>query len=150
MRAAAQDAADEMKAEGRDDVQAGGRFGPRWYPDTSVSTGGGNTRIDMTMSVPFWKIFQTGGAISGRPLLWIPLGIQGNDAAGISARDYGPLFRVDRGGGKAPLLLAPGHPAQVKYFGKSQVFEKKRFHLIEIVRETAKRMADFFHANFKK
>lgn len=147
VRAAAQDAADTIKEEGKDDIQAAGRFGSRWFPDTQVRVGGGNVRVDTTMSVPYWRIFQTGGTISGRPLLWIPLGIAGNDAAGVSAKDYGPLFRVDRGGGKAPLLLAPGHPAQVKYFGKTSVYEPKKFHLVEIVRETAKKMAEFFRAN---
>jgi hypothetical protein len=149
VRAAAQDAADEIKQATKDDVQGAGRFGSRWFPDAMVRTGGGNVRIDVTEQVPYWRIFQHGGTISGRPLLWIPLGVAGNDAAGVSAKDYGPLFRVDRGGGKAPLLLAPGRPAQVKYFGKTSVYEPKKFHIIEIVRETAKRMADFFRANFE-
>jgi hypothetical protein len=68
-------------------------------------------------------VFQEGRVIHGKPLLWIPLSF--SDAVGIRARDYGPLFRVDRSG-KSPLLLSPkdGEP---KYSGHEQITIPKKF-----------------------
>jgi hypothetical protein len=55
--------------------------------------------------VKFWRVFQNGAIIHGKPMLWIPLSFA-KDAQGIRAKDYpGKLFRVDRKGGLAPLLM---------------------------------------------
>lgn len=83
-------------------------------------------------------VHQTGRLIRGRPMLWIPLSFA-EDAQGVRARDFpGGLFRVDRKKGGAPLLLSI-KDRQPKYFGKTQVYVPKRFRVIEIIRETARK-----------
>jgi hypothetical protein len=153
MVSAAQDMAEEIEFEGQEDISDAGNFGSRWteglHADVSEETGA--VRIDVTHDVPYWRVFQYGAVIQGKPLLWIPLSFA-EDAQGLWARAYpGALFRVDRIG-KAPLLLTPGkpaQPAQPKYFGKSSVTIPKKFHLIEIARGVAKRARDFYTDRFK-
>jgi hypothetical protein len=149
-RGAAEDAAKLIEDEGRSDISSAGNFGSRWTDGfrATVTEGGGNVRISVTEDVPYWRVFQFGAVIRGRPLLWIPLSFAG-DAQGVRARDYpGRLFRVNRVG-KAPLLLTPGKSAQPKYFGKESVTIPKKFHLIEIARGAARRVKDFYGTRFK-
>src|SRR6266576_4822693 len=149
-RDAAHDAADEIEERGRLDIAQAGNFGSRWTEGlhANVTEGGGNIRISVTHDVPYWRVFQFGKVINGKPLLWIPLSFAA-DAQGVRARDYGGrLFRVDRKSG-APLLLTPGKPAQPKYFGKASVTIPKKFHLIEITRAAARHVKDFYKNRFK-
>ncbi len=150
-RGAAQDVADEIEAKGRADIAGAGKFGSRWTEglNATVSEGGGNIRINVTEDVPYWRVFEFGATIHGKPMLWIPLSFAA-DAKGVYARDYSkPLFRVDRKGGKAPLLMTPGKPAQAKYFGKESVTIPKKFHIIEIAKTAAKQLKDFYTTRFK-
>ena len=150
-RAAASDAAKEIEHRGRDDISRAGKFGSRWTSgfNATVSEGGSNVRISVTEDVPYWRVFQHGAVIRGKPLLWIPLSFA-KDAQGVRARDYpNQLFRVDRKGGKAPLLMTPGKPAQPKYFGKESVTIPKLFHLIEITRSVARQFGTFYKNRFK-
>lgn len=152
LRATAEDAAQEIEDRGRADISSAGNFGSRWTDgfNARVGEGGGAIRITVTMAVPYWTVFQHGKTIEGKPLLWIPLDFA-SDAKGVSARDYpGQLFRVDRISGEAPLLMTPGKPAQPKYFGKESVTIPKKFHLIEIIRQVAKRMPAAYRKNFKQ
>jgi len=149
-RAAAKDAASEIKAKGDADITSAGNFGSRWTKafHVDVSEGGGNIRIEPKLDIFYWRVFQYGATIHGKPLLWIPLSFA-TDAQGISAKNYGgPLFRVDRKDGKVPLLMAPGKPAQAKYFGKESVTIPKKFHLVEITRGVAKHMKDLYLERF--
>lgn len=149
-RGAAQDVASEIEIKGRADISAAGKFGSRWTDGlhAEVTEGGGHIRVSVTEDVPYWRVFQFGALIRGKPLLWIPLSFAG-DAQGIRARDYpGQLFRVDRAG-KAPLLLTPGKPAQPKYFGKESVTIPKKFHIIEIARTAAKNIREYYTKRFK-
>jgi hypothetical protein len=150
MRETADQAADKIELKGREDISSAGNFGSRWTDgwQASVGEGGGNIRIRVTMAVPYWTVFQTGKVIQGKPLLWIPLSFA-SDAKGVNARDYpGMLFRVDRKSGGAPLLMAAGGHA--KYFGKESVTIPKKFHLVEIVQDTAKELPAMFRKNFKQ
>lgn len=133
-------AAEEIETEGRADIGSAGNFGSRWTEGftAQVGQGGGHVRISVRQEVPYWRVFQFGATIEGKPLLWIPLSFA-DDAQGIRAKDYpGPLFRVDRKEG-APLLLTTG--GVPKYFGKESVTIPKKFHLIEIVKEVARTMS---------
>jgi hypothetical protein len=141
----------EIKTRGDADIKQAGNFGSRWTDGfhVNVTEGGGHIRIAATEDVPYWRVFQYGAVIHGKPLLWIPLSFAA-DAQGIRASEYpGRLFRVDRAG-KAPLLLAPGKPAQPKYFGKESVTIPKKFHLIEIGRDVSRRVKDFYTNRFKQ
>jgi len=150
VRGAAEDTAEEIETKGRLDISQAGKFGDRWTEGlhADVTEGGGNVRISVKHDVPYWRVFQFGAIIRGKPLLWIPLSFA-SDAQGVRARDYpGRLFRVDRLG-KAPLLMTPGKPAQPKYFGKESVTIPKKFHLIEISRAAARKVKDFYSTRFK-
>lgn len=150
-RETAQETADDIMHECRADIAGAGHFGSRWTDGLQavVGEGGGHIRIRVSMAVPYWTVFQTGKVIFGKPLLWIPLSFAG-DALGVRARDYpGQLFRVDRRAG-APLLMAPGKPAQAKYFGKESVTIPKKFHVIEIIERLAKNMPKLYRENFRR
>lgn len=145
---AARLAAHLIEERGRQNIAAAGNFGRRWLDGlkATVTQGGGNIRIRVTHDVPYWRVFQTGKVIRGKPLLWIPLSFA-DDAQGISAKDYPqPLFRVDRKVG-APLLLAPG--GVPKYFGKEQVKIPKKFRLLEIAAEVSRDIGDIYRRLFR-
>jgi hypothetical protein len=148
---AAQVAAQEILSEGQADIQgAPGNWGSRWPAGlkAEVTEGGGNIRISVSHMIPYFKIFEEGGTISGKPLLWIPL-IFAPDAIGKSAGDLPqPLFRVYRKSGGAPLLLST-EDKQPKYVGKEEVTIPQKFHIRDIARDVAKRMKDFYKQNVK-
>jgi hypothetical protein len=148
-RKAAKDAASEIKEAGDKDISAAGNFGKRWNSafHVDVTEGGGNIRIEPKVDIFYWRVFEYGAVIRGKPMLWIPLSFA-TDAKGVYARDYpGQLFRVNRAG-KAPLLMTPGKPAQAKYFGKESVTIPKKFHLVQITRSIASRMRDLYLERF--
>lgn len=141
-----------IERRGRAQMKRAGKFGSaRWQEGfralvSFVSRS--SLRIRITHSVPYWKIFQFGGVIKGKPMLWIPLSFAA-DAQGIRARDYpGDLFKVERPG-KAPLLLG-GRPATPKYFGKESVTMPKKFRLVEISKEESRKMGTVYRAQLKK
>jgi hypothetical protein len=105
---------------------------------TSDVAGEGNSRtISIREAVPYWRVFQYGAVISGKPLLWIPLSFA-REAQGVSAKNFpGRLFRVDRKSGGAPLLLA-ADDKQPKYHGQTSVRIPKKFHLVEIAQAESK------------
>lgn len=150
VRKAAQDVADDIEDLGSTDIENAGNFGSRWTDGfhARVSEGGGHIRIAVTEDVPYWRVFQYGAVIRGKPLLWIPLS-GAADAQGVRASEYGGrLFRVDRKSDGLPLLLAPGKPAQVKYFGKESVTIPKKFHLLEIVQSVSRKFKDYYRERF--
>ena len=142
-------AAAQIVARGRTDIAAGGNFGsPRWQTGlhATVTQGGGNRKITVRHDVSYWRVFEFGAVIRGKPMLWIPLSFA-LDALKVRARDFrGRLFRVDRKRG-APLLMASmgrGAPAQAKYFGKRSVTSPKKFHLRAIIRQVSREMPGYF------
>jgi hypothetical protein len=128
---------------GRADIKKGGNFGLRW---TNSLQGEITPRegkiINMILTIfhiiPYARIFEYGGVIKGKPLLWIPLPWSRFKGR---ARDFpGRLFRVDREG-KNPLLMQnKGGVAEAKYVGVKQVRQKRRFHLRPIIRRVAKQI----------
>lgn len=150
-RGAARDVVDYVETRGRANIAGAGRFGKRWtggFIGRVVGRGRDDVDIVFTMKVPYWRVFQDGATISGRPLLWIPLSFA-KQAQGKRARDYpGKLFRVDRKSGKAPLLLG-GTPPTPKYFGIASVRIPKKFRLVEIAREGAKKLGQFYKEHMK-
>jgi hypothetical protein len=154
-KSAAEDTVDYVVPRARDDISSAGKFGSKWTGGFKgkVTQGGGFIKVSFTMGgdppVAYWRVFEEGATIHGKPLLWIPLSFA-TDAKGVSAKDYpGKLFRVDRKSGAAPLLLAAGKPAVPKYFGKESVTIPKKFHLTEIVQDGAKQLKLFFVERMK-
>lgn len=149
--AAAIQLAETIVEKGRADIQSAGKFGPRWTTGLTYNiTGKGNVRtINIREAVPYWRVFQYGAVIQGRPLLWIPLSFA-TEAQGVRARDFpGRLFRVDRKSGGAPLLLS-ADDGQPKYHGQEQVRIPKKFHLVEIAVAEAKTFGELYRLEMRK
>jgi hypothetical protein len=153
-RGAMQEARGVILKEGAADIRKGGNFGNRWVKSlTSELTPERGRTVNLILNtfhkIPYANIFEYGGIIKGKPLLWIPLSFANIK---IRARDwakrYGGLFRVDRKGGKAPLLLSvrTGEP---KYFGKESVKQKRRFQLRPIIKRTAAKLGTFYRKAYR-
>lgn len=134
-------------AAGKADMAAGGNFGSaRWQRGlhTRVTqTGPQSFILTVLHRVPFWRIFEFGGRIKGRPLLWIPLPWANTK---VRARDYPrPLFRVDRAGKNPLLMTSTGKgKATAVYVGVKSVFLKRRFHLRRVIRNVSRQMPALF------
>jgi hypothetical protein len=100
----------------------------------------------MTHTNPGAKIFEKGGVIKGKPLLWIPL--SGTDAVGVRAGAYGGLYSVNNPGQKRPLLFSI-KDKQPKYFGIEQVTMPKKFHLAEIQKSVMGNFRQLFDQAFR-
>ena len=150
--AATDQLAESMVEKGREDIASAGNFGSRWTTEglTSDVSGSGTTRtITIREAVPYWRVFQEGAVVQGKPLLWIPLSFA-PEAQGVSAKDYpGRLFRVDRKSGGAPLLLS-ADDKQPKYSGHESVRIPKKFHLVEIVTAEAKTFGALYRVEMSK
>lgn len=141
IQTAAQRVASDIEQLGRANIRAGGNFGSaRWQQGFRARLSFQsrvNITIRVTHDVSYWRVFEEGRVIRGKPLLWIPLSFATAGALGVRARDYPkPLFRVDRPG-KAPLLLDDTGP---QYFGKAQVRIPRKWHLRDIVKRAARSM----------
>jgi hypothetical protein len=150
VQSAARRAAGEIISRGQANMRAGGNFGSqRWQEGLQARisyTSRTDINIRVTHAVPYWRVFEYGAIIYGKPMLWIPLEFA-TDAKGIRARDYPlPLFRVDRPG-KAPLLLS--HDGGPKYFGKEKVRIPKKWDLRQITREVSREMPQYFREAMK-
>ena len=151
---AARLASAEIISRGRADMHSAGKFGSRWdeslHADVFPKTGALiNSRIDVYHVLPGASIFEYGGVIHCKPLLWIPLSYTGLT---ISAHDYtqrfGALFFVQRTVG-APLLLdIKTH--KPKYFGVASVTIHQKFHLRQIGLDVMSRFVDFYNQQFTK
>lgn len=141
---AARQAAEQIEIQGRANIRAGGNFGsPRWQQGfrAKLSTTAGNIVIRITHAVRYWKVFEEGRTIRGKPLLWIPLSFSTAGRLGVRARDFpGKLFRVNRPG-KAPLLMNEQGP---QYFGKASVRIPRKWRLRVIVKQVARQMRAFY------
>jgi hypothetical protein len=111
------------------DISSAGSFGPSWTDGLHVNLEGAapNMRLYMTHDNPHASIFETGGTISGNPLLWIPL--KGTDAVGLRAAAFPGGVRGGRGqrGGRPLLFSVTDH--KPKYVGVGSVTIPKKFHL---------------------
>lgn len=142
---AATKAAHEIETLGRENIRAGGNFGSaRWQQGFRAKLSfrsRSDLVIRVTHAVRYWKVFEEGRVILGKPLLWIPLSFSTAGRLKVRARDYPKrLFRVNRPG-KAPLLLDDEGP---QYFGKTQVRIRRKWHLRDIVKRVARNMKQFY------
>lgn len=150
MRATAQQAAEEIESRGTQDVaEANLPVGAQDQAvKVAVSEGGGNIRLAVTSDLPYFNIYQKGGVIKGKPMLWIPLS-SATDAKHIYARDYpGRLVLVNRKSGGVPLLLSTVD-RKPKYFGISQVTMPKRLHILEIIQDVVQKLAKTYRDRFR-
>ena len=61
-----------IEEQAREQIAASGKFGGRWTDGLHVTLD--NMRISMSHDIAYADIFETGGTISGSPLLWLPIG----------------------------------------------------------------------------
>lgn len=108
-------AADQSKREGRSSIARAG-FGTRWqnalrvrvYPERGNALG---PAFLVFHKIGYASIFESGGTIRGRPLLWLALPTAPKKIGTrrltpqLYRREIGPLFLVKRPGRK-PLLVA--------------------------------------------
>lgn len=145
-------ASDEIEKLGRADIARAGDFGSERWQNGLQAKVSYQSRADLTIrlthSVKYWKVFEYAPTvIRGKPLLWIPLDFAGVPS-GLRARDYPEqLFRIDRGNGKAPLLVSDTGP---KYFGKEFVTIRTKWHLRSIVRKVARKLKKYYNEEMKK
>ncbi len=136
---------------GRAQMKSAGKFGSaRWQSGLTapVVTGGNSLNVAVAHSEgrKFW-IFEKGGVIKGSPLLWIPLSFA-KEAKGVLARNFpGGLFRVDRKGGGAPLLLSI-KDQKPKYFGKASVKIPRKFFIRDIAKQVSRQMRAIYNRHF--
>jgi hypothetical protein len=140
---AIRDAAAQVKSEGRAAIASGG-FGPKWqnalrvnvYPQRGLALDPAALAFH---KIPYAGIFETGGRIAGKPLLWVP--ISGTPARVSGQRftpktftqQIGPLvfFKSRKG---LPLLASPisGRPTSkltVARFRKGQAGQGSNIQL---------------------
>ena len=143
VRSTSEEAARQILSEGRSDIAGAGKFGTRWTSGlhADVQYDPRRSTVQVYHTEPFFRVFEKGKVIHGKPLLWIPLSFA-TDAHGKKASEYGGLFRVNRKGA-APLLLsiATGEP---KYFGKAKVRIPKKFHITEITKKVGGRLKQIY------
>lgn len=126
-------AASMILERARSDIAGAGNFGESWTRGLQMEIEGAapaNMRMYMTHDIPWAGIFETGGTIQGKPLLWIPL--SGTDAAGVRAAAFpGGLFsaKYPRLSGR-PLLFSM-QDKQPRYFGIESVTIPKKFQLTQ-------------------
>lgn len=151
VQTAARHAASEIETLGRANIRAGGDFGSARWQQGFRARLSFRSNVDITIrvthAVTYWKVFEEGRTIRGRPLLWIPLSFSTAKTLGVRARDYpNRLFRVDRVG-RAPLLLDDTGP---QYFGKTSVRIPRKWRLRDIVRRTARNMGRFYREAMRR
>jgi hypothetical protein len=140
--------ADDIIREGRSDIAAAGRFGSAWQSGFTyeISAEDNVKRIIFHHSNPLWRVFQRGAKIQGKPLLWIPV-----EPGGPPAREFGGrLFQVKRRKKRDVPLLMSADDRRVKYIGVKKVIIRRKFHLLKIIRDEAKKLRQLFRDGMKK
>lgn len=143
--AAANMAASMIVTQGREDMQSAGAFGDlaSGLQASVEQSGDGSIRISITHDDPRAALFEDGGVIEGKPLLWLPL--SGTDAEGVRAGEYpGDLFSAKSKSG-TPLLFSLSDKMP-KYFGIESVTIPKKFHLHEIAISVMQNFRQIFDA----
>lgn len=151
VQAVARRAAEEIEVAGRQNIAAGGNFSSERWQEGFQAKVSYQSRADIsvraTHNVPYWRVFEYGAKINGRPLLWIPLSFSQAGSLKVRAKDYpAPLFRVDRKG-KAPLLLDAHGP---QYFGKESVRIPKKWTLRQVVAQISRNLRRYYSEAMKK
>lgn len=145
--------ADEAVKEGRDNIAAAGRFGPKWQQGLQyrLFPRRGDEPSLQSRAVIFHTrglagVFEFGAEIQGKPMLWIPTTPgappprrSGKQLVSATVRGKPMLFDArDRDRHRKPL-----------YIGVSSIRIEKKWRIIEIVKEHADRLGESFLKHFK-
>lgn len=146
--AAANMAASMMQAGMSKSIVSGGKFGARWTDGLHVTVEHGVRRavISTTHDIPYAGIFEEGGTIEGKPLLWI--GLSGTDAEGVRPSEYnGGLFSIRRGISSTPLMFSISDK-KPKYFGIESVTIPQKWHLRDAQASVMANFRSYYDAAF--
>jgi hypothetical protein len=143
-RAAAQNVADQILQDGREDITASGRFGTRWTQGlhADVTEEGDNITIGIRHDVPYFNVFEFGAIIHGKPLLWIPL-------PGVDPDERGDFFQTSRKGNLLLFKKSGSKEIVPLRVAKESVTIPKKFRIREIARLAAGRLGSLFSARMK-
>lgn len=119
-----------IEERARAQILASGKFGSRWADGLHVALD--NMRISMSHDIPYADIFETGGTITGHPLLWLPLGGAERGGAMVSAK-----------GTKRPYMLSITDKKPV-LFGVASVTIPKKWDLNGVIRNVMTNFAAYF------
>ena len=114
-------------------IEGSGKFGARWTSGLHVTLD--NMRISMTHDIPYANIFETGGTITGHPLLWLPLGDgpSGSESL-VSAKNA-----------KIPLMISVSDH-KPKLFGTPSVTIPKKWDLDGVITSVMSNFETYFSA----
>jgi hypothetical protein len=146
-----QQTADTIVARGRANIAGAGKFGSRWTTglQAKVTRGGGNIRLAVTHSEKYFRVFERGATIAGKPLLWLPVGGggSGGSAGQVYAQNFpGRLFKITSKKGR-PLLMDAVNKTP-RYVGLGSVRVPRKFHIRDIIREEATKMKALYKQKF--
>ncbi len=134
-------AAAEIEQRGRVEIAQGGRFGRNFvfsfHAQRLAKKRAKATIIRVWDTLPFFNIFEEGGVVRGKPLLWIPISTQKERFKLTSPQAYGAgLFSRRKGSNKVPLLMAKvGGEALPMFFGVPSVTIPKKFDTLSIIKD---------------
>ena len=120
-----------IEEQGRGMISGSGKFGGRWTDGLHVALD--NMRISMSHDIPYADIFETGGTITGSPLLWLPIG--GGPA--------GSEKLVSAKGASKPLMLSINDKSP-KLFGITSVTIPKKWDLGGVITSVMGNFAAYF------
>lgn len=120
-----------IEEQAKAQIAGSGKFGARWTEGLHVTLD--NMRISMTHDIPYADIFETGGTITGHPLLWLPVG--GGPAEGESL--------VGGKNTKIPLMFSTADK-QPKLFGIESVTIPKKWDLNGIIQNVMQNFEMYF------
>lgn len=127
-----------IEEQAKANIAGSGNFGSDWTNGLHVTLD--NMRISMTHDIPYAGIFETGGTISGKPYLWLP--ISGSGAPRIT-ENADKLFSVQRKAGGPPLLFSLADKSP-KYFGVTSVTIPKKWRLNDIQKNVMQNFREMF------
>jgi hypothetical protein len=154
--AALREAAADAVQEGRSDIAAAGRFGPKWQQGLQYRTSGATAengepslqaKAVIFHKIGFAGVFEYSATIAGKPLLWLP-----TTPGGPPPKKSGKKLVSVNIAGKAPMLFdANDHNRNKKplYVGVPSVRITKKWHITEIVKKHADQMGMLFLKHFK-
>lgn len=140
--------------DGRQSIASAG-FSARWRrglratmdPKSGVSL---TPSVRISHRIPYAGIFEHGGPIHGKPLLWVPLPAMKKlplkrKSPGAYVRAGGKLHSVNRPG-RAPLLVGSlstdGKDKVPLFVGVPTITIRKRFNVLEAVQRAADRLGE--------
>lgn len=141
------DAAKEAVQKGRANIRAAGRFSGPWVQGLRsrvYKNRGLDAAALIYHRIAVAGIFEQGGVISGKPLMWLPIG-----GRRLLARSGKKLASVNIPG-RRPLLVGTVQGKRIPLFvGIERTTIRKRFHIADIVRAAASRLAEFYSKRLK-